>query len=153
MVDFEAAFVLTSNVDCCHKNYYAYRDTGVTDEWHYMIWDVDLSQGRNWGGFGLAYFDDTMYPNGGFEMGGNNGLIGKLFGLPGFREMYYRRVRTLMDEYVKPPGTPRYELPLETRVDELYQLMKPDAELDNAANPSKWGQTGLQSLIRRRKSG
>ena len=24
--------------------------------------------------------------------------------------------------------------------------MKPDAELDNAANPSKWGQTGLQSF-------
>ncbi len=63
MVNYLAAFVLTSNRDCCHKNYYAYRDTGITDEWHYLIWDVDLSQGRNWGGFGLAYFDDTMYPD------------------------------------------------------------------------------------------
>ena len=40
-----------------------------------MPWDVDLSQGRNWGGFGLAYFDDTMYPNNPLYMGRNNRLI------------------------------------------------------------------------------
>ncbi len=63
MANYLAGFVITSNQDCCHKNYYAYRDTNGTGEWYYMPWDVDLTQGRNWGGFGLAYFDDTMYPN------------------------------------------------------------------------------------------
>ncbi len=146
MVNYLAAFVLTSNVDCCHKNYYAYRDTGVTDEWHFLIWDVDLTQGRVWGGFGLAYFDDTMYPDRPLFMGGNNQLIQRLYNLPGFREMYLRRVRSLIDGYVKPPGTPREELPLETRVDELYELLKVEADLDNAKNPATWGQTGQQTF-------
>ena len=60
--------------------------------------------GRNWGGFGLAYFDDTMYPDNALFMGSNNLLIQKVYALPGFRDMYLRRVRTLIDAYVKPPG-------------------------------------------------
>ncbi len=145
MVNYLAGFVLTSNVDCCHKNYYSYRD-GVTDEWWFLPWDVDLSNGRVWGGFGLAYFDDTMYTNRGFDIGGNNSLISKLYAIPEFKEMYNRRVRTLIDEYVKPPGTPRDQLPLETRVDELVQMMKVDADLDNAEFPANWGQTRFQTF-------
>ena len=138
--------MITSNRDCCHKNYYAYRDTNETGQWHYLPWDVDLSQGRNWGGFGLAYFDDTMYPDNDLFMGQNNRLISALYATPGFREMYLRRVRTLIDQYVKPPGTPYDELPLETRVDELVQLMSADAALDNQRNPATWGQTGFQTF-------
>ena len=33
MANYLAGFVLTSNRDCCHKNYYAYRDTNNTGEW------------------------------------------------------------------------------------------------------------------------
>ncbi len=63
MANYLAGFAITSNRDCCHKNFYAYRDTEGTGEWWFLPWDVDLSNGRNWGGFGLSYFDDTMYPN------------------------------------------------------------------------------------------
>ena len=147
MANYLAGFVLTSNVDCCHKNYYAYHDIDGTGEWWFLPWDVDLSNGRVWGGFGRAYFDDTMYSERGILVGGNNALIGKLYNsIPGFREMYFRRVRTLIDEYVKPPGTPRDELPLESRVDELFALFKPDADLDNEKHPATWGQIGFQTF-------
>ncbi len=148
MANYLAGFVITSSRDCCHKNYYAYRDTNGTEEWQYMAWDVDLSQGRNWGGFGLAYFDDTIYPDNALYMGQNNVLISALYATPGFREMYLRRVRTLIDEYVKPPGTPYDQLPLETRVDELVQWMAADAALDNQLHRATWGQTGFQSVRR-----
>jgi hypothetical protein len=146
MANYLAGFVITSNRDCCHKNYYAYRDTDGTGEWQFMPWDVDLSQGRNWGGFGLAYFDDTMYPDNPLYMGSNNELISALYELPGFREMYLRRVRTLIDMYVKPPGTPASELPLERRVDEWVASIAEDARLDNQRHPANWGQTGEQTF-------
>ena len=147
MANYLAGFVLTSNVDCCHKNYYAYYDIEGTGEWWYLPWDVDLSNGRTWGGFGRAYFDDTMYSERGLLMGSNNSLITRLYNsTPGFKEMYFRRVRTLIDAYVKPPGTAREDLPLESRVDELVALMKPDADLDNEKNPADWGQIGFQTF-------
>lgn len=146
MANYLAGFVITSNRDCCHKNYYAYRDTNGSGEWRFLPWDVDLSQGRNWGGFGLAYFDDTMYPDNPLFMGTNNRLISALYDLPGFEEMYLRRVRSLMDLYVKPPGTPADELPLEARVDELVELMREDARLDNQLHRATWGQTGFQTF-------
>jgi hypothetical protein len=147
MVNYVAGFAITSNRDCCHKNYYAFRDTEGTGEWWFLPWDVDLSQGRNWGGFGLAYFDDTMYPNNELRVGGNNELISRLYNnVPGFQDMFLRRVRTLMDTYIKPPGTPADELPFETRINELYELMKDDAALHNQKNPANWGQLGVQTF-------
>ncbi len=62
--------------------------------------------------------------------------------------MYLRRVRSLIDAYVKPPGTPYDQLPLETRVDELVQLMSADAALDNQKHPATWGQTGSRRSSR-----
>ena len=147
MANFLAGFVVTHGHDCCHKNYYAYRDTYETGEWFFYPWDQDLTQGRLWGGFGLAYFDDTIYSNVGLYMGSGNVLISALYNqVPGFKDMYLRRVRTLLDDYIKPPGTPADQLPFEKRVAELYAMMKPDADLDNQLNPAKWGQTGFQTF-------
>jgi hypothetical protein len=147
MANFLAGFVLTSNTDCCHKNYYAYRDTEGTGEWWFFPWDNDLTQGRVWGGFGLAYFDDTMYPRNPLFMASNNELVSRLYSqVPGFRDMYLRRVRTLIDEYYKKPGTPADQLPFETRVAELYEMLKPDADLDNQNHRATWGQTGFQTF-------
>ncbi|MCA9170296.1 MAG: lamin tail domain-containing protein, partial [Planctomycetales bacterium] len=147
MANFLAGFTITSNQDCCHKNYYAYRDSNGTGEWWFMPWDNDLTQGRNWGGFGLAYFDDTIYPNNVLFQGTNNELLSRLLNnVPGFRDMWLRRIRTLMDDYIKAPGTPQDQLPLENRVAELVAMMKPDADLDNQLNPARWGQTGFQTF-------
>ncbi|MCK6570463.1 CotH kinase family protein [Myxococcota bacterium] len=136
MVNFLAAMILTSSTDCCHKNYYAYRDTGVTDQWWFMIWDLDLSFGRNWTG---NYFDDRMYPQNPMFVGGNSRLTGALFALPEFQEMYYRRLRTLMDTLLQPPDTPPELLHYETRIDALVEEIGADGDLDTNTWPS-WGE-------------
>ena len=134
MANFLAAMIVTAGLDCCHKNYYAYRDAR-TDEWWYMPWDQDLTIGRNWTG---NYFDDRMYPQNPLFVGRNNRLIGALFELPEFSEMYLRRLRTLMDEQVQPPGTPPEALHFEGLADALRAHIGPDGDLDNASWPT-WG--------------
>ncbi|MEZ4472280.1 MAG: CotH kinase family protein [bacterium] len=134
MANYLAAMIVTAGLDCCHKNYYAYRDPR-TDEWWYMPWDQDLTLGRNWTG---NYFDDRMYPQNPLFVGRNNRLISALFELPPFTEMYLRRLRTLMDAQVQPPGTPAEALRFEARVDALRALIGDDGDLDNASWPT-WG--------------
>ncbi|MEO8426231.1 MAG: lamin tail domain-containing protein [Verrucomicrobiota bacterium] len=138
MVNYLAAMIVTGGVDCCHKNYYAYRDTEGTGEWQFLPWDQDLTFGRNWTGV-LTYFDDTMYVNNPLFIGGNNALPGALFSLPAIRQMYLRRLRTLMDELLQPPATPGPELKYERAINKLATAIAPDATLDFAKWPT-WGQ-------------
>ena len=137
MANYLAGFVIDGNTDCCHKNYYFYRDTNVTNEWWALPWDVDLSNGRNWGGCGgLSYDDYTIYSNQGLGIGSNNNLMGKLFQMAEFREMFLRRIRTLMDEVLQPVGTPYANRKIEAKVDELEDLIGAEGPLDH----TKWGQ-------------
>jgi hypothetical protein len=138
MVNYLAAMIITGGVDCCHKNYYAYRDTIGTGEWQYLPWDVDLTFGRNWNS-GKTYFDDTMFANNPLFVGDNNTLIAALFGTPAIRQMYLRRVRSLMDQLLQSTNTPPEELRYERRINELAGLIAPDAALDFAKWPT-WGQ-------------
>jgi hypothetical protein len=168
VVNFLAIRVLTGDTDCCHKNYYFYRDTGHSNEWQMWPWDVDLSFGRRWTS-SLTYWDQTLIANTGLFTGNNNRLPQAIFNTPEMRQMYLRRLRTLMDELLKPgplvvqpapsptPGpTPRPRsaaavLPLyaiaagetqyyEPRIDALAAQIAPDAALDNAKwNSHAWG--------------
>ena len=146
MVNYAAALVISGNVDCCHKNYYLYRDSEGTGEWQVLPWDLDLSFGRNWTS-SLHYYDDNMYPNNNLFVGSNNTLLSVLYGNSTFRQMYLRRLRTLMDELLQPPGTPADDLKYERRIRELYAQIGPDAALDFARWPT-WGspQTMPQAL-------
>jgi hypothetical protein len=137
MANYLAAMIVTGNVDCCHKNYYIFRDSEGTREWQFLPWDVDLSYGRVWGS-ALTYFDDTMYTNTSLYVGNNNALPAALFAIPSFNQMYLRRLRTLMDQQIQPPGTPAAELKLEKRIAELYEQIAPDAALD-FAKWTTWG--------------
>jgi hypothetical protein len=134
-IDFLAARMLTGDVDCCHKNYYFYRDSDGTGEWEGMPWDVDLSFGRNWNST-EAYFDNAMYPGNGLGVGGNNGVFGFLISTYApAREMYLRRIRSLMDNILQAPTTPLAERKYEKRIDELFTMINADNDLDLA----KWG--------------
>ena len=134
VVNFLAARAITGDVDCCHKNYYFYRDTGVTDEWQMWPWDVDLSFGRVWNS-SETYWNENLVPSTGLFVGQNNRLPQAIFGTPEIRQMYLRRVRTLMDDFLMAPGTPEEELYFEPQIEELATLIAPDAALDAA----KWG--------------
>jgi hypothetical protein len=139
VVNFLAAQTLVANTDCCHKNYYFYRDTGFSGEWQMWPWDVDLSFGRRWIG-SLTYWDQNMIANTELFVGNNNKVPAAIFNTPEMRQMYLRRLRTLMDEFLKPIGTAPQDLHFETRVDELAALISADAKLDAAKwNSHAWG--------------
>ncbi len=137
MANFYAALTITSDADCCHKNFYAYRDTNGSGEWWYLPWDVDLTFGHNWTKT-HNYFDETVYAENPLFCGGGNKLTAALYALPEFREMYVRRVRSLMDRLQQPPGTPVEDLKFEKRIDEIVALIGADGAADDAAWP-KWG--------------
>lgn len=134
VVDFLAVRVITGDVDCCHKNYYLYRDTGATNEWQMWPWDVDLSFGRVWNS-SETYWNENLIINTGLFVGQGNRLPDAIFGTLEMRQMYLRRIRTLMDEFLMAPGTPQEKLYFEPQIDMWADLLVLDAALDAA----KWG--------------
>ncbi len=145
VIDFLAAQIITADTDCCHKNYYLYRDSDNSGEWQGMPWDVDLSFGRVWtcGSPCYAYFDQTIYTNQSIFVGYGNTVFTPVYDTPATRQMFLRRLRTLMDELFQPPGTPA--------TNDLYHLktlayrdqIAPDAALDVA----RWGTWGTRESI------
>ena len=139
VVNFLAARAITGDVDCCHKNYYFYRDTGLSNEWQMWPWDVDLSFGRVWNS-SQTYWNQELIPNTRLFVGSGNRLPDAIFNSSETRQMYLRRLRTLMDEFLKPPNTPEEELYYEPRIDMLASLLYEDAALDAAKwNSHAWG--------------
>ncbi len=138
-INYLAALVLINNRDHGHKNYYLYRDTEGSGEWRPLLWDVDLCLGRNWVG-GPGYFDDTFTVNA-LTAGASNRLKTLIYNDPVLWGMFLRRVKTIADEIVQPPGTAS---PLiDGMVDEVLARIDPpgavsDADLDFA----KWGSWG-----------
>ncbi|MCB1097170.1 MAG: CotH kinase family protein, partial [Verrucomicrobiae bacterium] len=139
-VNYLATNLLPSNTDCCHKNYYLYRDTDQTNEWTMLPWDLDLSWGRQWNGTD-NYFDDKLFADRPIILGTNNGFVNAALATPGVRDMVLRRIRSVSDRFIQPPGTPVQDRWLERRLDEILAQIDPndiepsDADLDW----EKWG--------------
>ncbi|MBN1582379.1 MAG: CotH kinase family protein [Anaerolineae bacterium] len=149
VVNYLAATTLIHDGDCGHKNYYLYRDTKGTQEWMFLPWDKDLTFGRVNVGHILndeiwADHDPQSYP---LTLEWNR-LIDVLYKTPAIREMYLRRLRTLMDLLLQPPGTPVVDRYYEQRIDELVVQMQPDVRLDADKWPLTWGtpQTFAQAV-------
>jgi hypothetical protein len=79
-----------------------------------------------------------------------NRVYDVFFLIPELREMYLRRLRTVMDEYVKPPGLHPLLYPMENHVRELRDLMLEEAERDRNwwGWPGKGGQCNFDPGIR-----
>ena len=149
-----AAMALASSQDVAKKNYYLYRDTEGTGEWAISPWDLDLTWGRNWID-AYGYFTDTMYTNNALSFynqaeqanSPTNRLFDLFFTSSDFRQMYLRRLRTLMDTILRPPGTRTNALVLEPFIRRSENLMNPpnispsDTALDYAAWGPMWGNT------------
>jgi CotH kinase protein/Concanavalin A-like lectin/glucanases superfamily/Bacterial Ig domain/Lamin Tail Domain/Immunoglobulin domain len=146
LINYLAAGVLIQDMDRTFKNYYLYRDPEGTGLWHIFPWDKDLTFGL----FGLesdclSGSDDSLpydgchggrishplfgsqgrtYPN------GVNNMFDAVYNIPATREMFLRRLRTLMDQFLQPPGTPPSQRFYEQRLDALIALLRPDAALD-----------------------
>jgi len=139
-VNLLAANSVIRNIDMHSKNWYIYRDTGKTNEWAILPWDLDLSQGRVWNREN-TYFDNRVYTNGLVVTGNSIRLVSHLFNNSDTRAMIMRRIRTLADEFLQEPSTPLEERWYERRLDEKAALIddptmtKSDARRDF----EKWG--------------
>ncbi len=132
---------LNSDRDHGHKNFYLYRDTNRTGQWRPIIWDVDLSQGHNWIS-SHGYFDDTLVWNNALNAhSANDRFYNIVLESPEMREMWVRRMRTLMDTILQPPGTAGGLL--ETRMREIAASVDPDPAVsswtDGDLDFQKWG--------------
>ncbi|HNQ87085.1 MAG TPA: lamin tail domain-containing protein [Verrucomicrobiota bacterium] len=156
IVSYFAALALVSSQDHGHKNFYVYCDTLRTGEWSILPWDVDLSWGRNWID-SAGYFTDTLYQDNVLNFYNSaqqgkpaNRLYNLIFQHPDFRRMYLRRLRSVMDAWLRPPGTPADQLPIEARIREHLDLLDPptispsDAQLDY----NRWGSWGNGNTTR-----
>jgi hypothetical protein len=142
-INYWASSVIMHENDHTHKNYYAYRDTwdpvnnpDGTNEWMFLPWDKDLTFGLNNGISGVIadqdWPGDVRSPSHPFYGCSEhqkrdyqwNCLIDALHDNPVTRQMYLRRLRTLMDELLQPPGTPTAELKFEKRIDELQAQLE-----------------------------
>jgi CotH kinase protein/Concanavalin A-like lectin/glucanases superfamily/Lamin Tail Domain len=153
-----ADMAIASSQDLGHKNYYLYRDSDNTGEWAIFPWDLDLTWGRNWLD-SQGYFTDTIFTNNVLNFYNPaeqakpaNPLFDLFFASSDFRQMYLRRLRTLMDTILMPAGTPTNALVIEPLIRQYEAAMNPtnispsDAALDYAAWGPPWGDTNLSAF-------
>ncbi len=122
---------LNSDMDHGHKNYYLYRDTNRTREWQPIIWDVDLSWGHDWTEAQNYFNDNLVFSHPLDAHAGDNRLYYLIYAFPEMRAMFLRRMRTLMDTVLEPPGTTNANL--ESLMRALVTTIDPDP-----ADPSPW---------------
>ncbi|HAB15750.1 MAG TPA: hypothetical protein DCE44_04790, partial [Verrucomicrobiales bacterium] len=142
-VNMLAASSVIRNIDMHAKNWYAYRDTGRSDEWAILPWDLDLSHGRVWNTQN-TYFDNALYTDGFVVNGTAIRLVAQLFADPALRSMIMRRIRTLSDRFLQPipaSGTSENELYYERRLNEQSALIDPPSIVPSDARRDfeKWG--------------
>ncbi|MCB1127062.1 MAG: lamin tail domain-containing protein, partial [Verrucomicrobiae bacterium] len=129
--------------DMHSKNWYIYCDTGRSEEWAILPWDLDLSYGRFWNPTD-TYFDNRLYTDGYVVTGTAIRLVAQMFGNPDMRAMIMRRIRTLSDRYLAPPpeaGTDENDLYCERRLNEQLALIDPPDIVPSDAQRDfeKWG--------------
>jgi CotH kinase protein/Bacterial Ig domain/Lamin Tail Domain len=144
-VNYLANQTLVANTDCCHKNYYLYHDNDGTGEWQGIPWDQDLSFGRVWtcNTPCLGYYDELTYTNTPLFIGNGNRVFTPIFDTPATRQMYLRRLRTILDSMMQPPGTPATNDFYRLKTQRLRDQIGGDAVLDLA----KWGTWGATETI------
>ena len=142
-VNLLAANSVIRNIDMHSKNWYLYRDTGRTNTWAILPWDLDLSAGRTWNTQN-TYFDNQLYLDGYVVTGNSIRLVSQLFSMPATRAMILRRIRTLTDRFLHAPptaGTPENDLYYERRLNEQSAAIDPPGIVPSDAQRDfeKWG--------------
>ena len=142
MVNFLTSKAVYNNTDFGHKNYYVYRDTGGTDEWTILPWDVDLSWGRRWTG-AENYFRDAMEARNEVTIQANNRLVTLLHNDDEFEDMFYRRLRTLMDDFIGDGETPPNRSWVMDQLAYWRDTIDPEGVVSDAdLDYEKWGSWG-----------
>ncbi|MEX2187843.1 MAG: CotH kinase family protein, partial [Pirellulales bacterium] len=156
LANYLAARTIVQDIDDTRKNHYVYRDTIGSGLWQILPWDKDWT-------FGEVGLGGTVVADRGGEIATGNAninfashpfigdsthmlyqvqwsrLLDMVYKLPDVRDMYLRRLRSLMDEVLQPPGTPLAERYFENRIDEVFAKADPylDASVTAAVNNLK----------------
>jgi Concanavalin A-like lectin/glucanases superfamily/CotH kinase protein/Lamin Tail Domain/Immunoglobulin domain len=125
LVNHLACRAVTLDADDVRKNIYLYRDTRGNGEWTILAWDKDWTFGITGDGGQFLrhpFFGDRAHRK-------DNALQWSLlyeavFTDPQLSQMYLRRLRTVMDEQLQPPGVVNGSF--ESRVDAWYGPMMAD---------------------------
>ena len=142
-INYMTSGILVQDFDRGAKNFYVYRDTNGSGEWTQIPWDEDLTLGNRFysdeiagdgsGGHGVR--SHPFWGESEHNLFGTNMMIDAIVDIPETREMYLRRLRTLMDEILQTTSTPLQDRYLENRIDELATILADDAALDL----ERWG--------------
>ncbi len=153
-VNYLAATRITQECDDVWANLCLYGDTHGLGTWRPVPYDMHLSFGQWYysddsarGRIGeLAAADDfkshplyggygvLAHRTGGGAINGGNRGFDVIYANPAFRQMYLRRLRTLMDQYLKEPGTPIGQTPFGSAIAAFTNAMDVAAARDRA----KW---------------
>jgi hypothetical protein len=121
IINYLALRSVTMDADDVRKNFYMYRDTNGSGEWSIFPWDKDWTFGIEGDGaphLRHPFFGDQDHAKANANQW--NVLYEVLFDNPTTREMFLRRIRTVMDQLLQPADTPLAERHYENRVDEVF---------------------------------
>jgi len=142
LVNFLAIGKVLQAYDLRHNNFRMYHDFNYKNEWKILPWDLDLTFGHVWEGsntFGNNDYwrDETWYGRGASSpyWDWSNALFKIVYESSGLSNMFTRRLRTLMDEFLQPTNTPVSELKFEKEIFKTKNIIKSLADDDR----SKWG--------------
>jgi len=139
VINFMAVSVVIQDIDRWATNFYMYRDSDGTGEWMFLPWDLDLTFGPDRNATNTIVANQDTGNNSSHPLVGGeqfpysrptlwNGLLDAVFRNPETLEMFYRRVRSLSDEYLV---TNYYA----DKIDSYNTAMASDVLLDRA----RWG--------------
>lgn len=155
-INYMAASVIDQGFDVFVKNNFVYRDTEGTGEWEMIPWDRDVSWGPSqWNTNNIIYSSDSKshpYFGSGINGGEKYPIFEAVIDEPLTRQLFVRRLRTLMEEQLQPPGTNSGDLIFEAMINDFVtatnRINPPNGEATNWVQLDKdiWGKLrGTQS--------
>ncbi|MCD6391941.1 MAG: CotH kinase family protein, partial [Planctomycetes bacterium] len=165
MMNYLTARAISNDCDDTRKNFYFYRDTNGTGEWEIYPWDNDFTFGIT--GDGGTYRDHPFFGDEEHLKPSTkqwNVYFDVMFKLPQTRQMYLRRLRTMMDELLQPPDTPTDQLKYEAICDAMGEPLYPHISVSVSSVKSffpnrrnelyvKYGPGGTEPLIPQAQDG
>ena len=146
VINYLAVARLTQEDDDIWANLSLYHDCDGTREWRPIPFDMNVSWGLSFAHGSIQATNDSVRSHpffGSAGIGVNQGynrLFDVVVRLPETRQMLLRRMRTVLDQWWQPPGTPLPQRRIEQHIQTITNLMGAEATLDR----KKWGATWHQ---------
>src|SRR6185369_6979257 len=153
VISYMVAARIANESDDVRANMSVYHDNDGDDLWRIIPFDMNLSWGASflitaaYSGIQVTNDDLKCHPFYGYAKASpvgydTNRLYDAIIAVPQTREMFLRRMRTVLDEYVMPPGTPPDQSPIYQKAIAWRNLISTEAAVDRAwwGWPTKTGQ-------------